>query len=241
VRWLAEARGIGGAEVCGRKRGERTASEGGPYKTSCFAMRLFIKRLMDIFVAGSALIVASPLMAAIAVTIRLCDGRPVLFRQMRPGYKGKSFTLLKFRTMRDARDAQGLLVPEAERLTAAGMLLRQLSLDELPQLWNVLQGDMSLVGPRPLLMQYMDRYSPEQLRRHDMKPGITGWAQVHGRNATSWPERFHLDLWYVNNWSLALDAWILLRTPWQLVKRDGISQQGHATMPEFLGSEGSKQ
>jgi sugar transferase EpsL len=204
-------------------------------------MRLIVKRLMDIFVAGSALLVASPLIAAIALTIRLCDGRPVLSKQKRPGYKGKTFTLLKFRTMSDTRDAQGLLLPDAERLTRTGMLLRQLSLDELPQLWNVLGGEMSLVGPRPLLMQYLDRYSLEQLRRHDVKPGITGWAQVHGRNATTWPERFHLDLWYVNNWSVALDAWILLRTLWQLVKRNGISQQGHATMPEFLGSEGSKQ
>jgi lipopolysaccharide/colanic/teichoic acid biosynthesis glycosyltransferase len=204
-------------------------------------MSRFVKRLVDILLAGSALLLASPLMALIALIIRLCEGRPVLFRQMRPGYKGKLFTLLKFRTMRDARDAQRLLLPDAERLTPIGMLVRQLSLDELPQLWNVLRGHMSLVGPRPLLMQYMKRYSPEQLRRHDMKPGITGWAQVHGRNATSWTERFDLDLWYVNNWSLALDAWILLRTPWQLVKRNGISQQGHATMPEFLGSEGSKQ
>jgi sugar transferase EpsL len=200
-------------------------------------MSRFVKRLMDIFLSGSALLLASPLMALIALTIRLCDGHPVLFRQMRPGYKGKPFTLLKFRTMRDARDARGLLLPDAERLTPLGTLLRQLSLDELPQLWNVLQGEMSLVGPRPLLMQYMDRYSPGQLRRHDTKPGITGWAQVHGRNAMTWPERFHLDLWYVNNWSIALDTWILLRTPWQLVKRGGISQQGHATMPEFMGSQ----
>jgi lipopolysaccharide/colanic/teichoic acid biosynthesis glycosyltransferase/glycosyltransferase involved in cell wall biosynthesis len=204
------------------------------------AMSRFVKRLMDISLAGSALLLASPLMALIALTIRRCEGRPVLFRQMRPGYKGKLFTLLKFRTMRDARDAQGMFLPDAERLTPIGMLLRQLSLDELPQLWNVLRGEMSLVGPRPLLMQYMDRYSAEQLRRHDVKPGITGWAQVHGRNARSWTEKFDLDLWYVNNWSLALDAWVLLRTPWQLVKRNGISQQGHVTMPEFLGSERSK-
>jgi len=203
-------------------------------------MSLSVKRLIDIFLSGSALLLASPLMAAIALTIRLCDGRPVFFRQTRPGYRGKPFALLKFRTMRDSRDAQGLLLPDAERLTALGALLRQLSLDELPQLWNVFRGDMSLVGPRPLLMQYMDRYSPEQLRRHDVKPGITGWAQVHGRNGMTWPERFHLDLWYVNHWSLAVDAWILLRTPWQIVKRNGISQQGHATMPEFMGSKCSK-
>jgi sugar transferase EpsL len=204
-------------------------------------MNVFVKRLTDIFVSGGALLITCPLMGAIALTIRLCDGHPVLFRQTRPGYKGKPFTLLKFRTMRNTRDAQGLLLPDAERLTPIGKLLRQLSLDELPQLWNVFRGDMSLVGPRPLLMQYMDCYTSEQLRRHDVRPGITGWAQVHGRNALTWPERFALDLWYVDNWSLTLDAWIILRTPWQILNRKGISQQGHVTMPEFLGSERSKQ
>jgi sugar transferase EpsL len=174
------------------------------------------------------------------LTIRLCDGGPVLFRQVRPGYKGKLFSLLKFRTMEDTRDAQGLLLPDAERLTAVGRSLRELSLDELPQLWNVLRGDMSLVGPRPLLTQYLERYSREELRRHEVKPGLTGWAQVHGRNAVTWPERFALDLWYVDHWSLALDARIIFRTPWQIVKRDGISQGGHVTMPEFLGSERSE-
>jgi lipopolysaccharide/colanic/teichoic acid biosynthesis glycosyltransferase len=204
-------------------------------------MRSFAKRLTDIFLSGIVLLILAPLLAAIALTVRLSIGRPLLFRQTRPGYKGKPFTLLKFRTMRDTRDAQGLLLPDAERLTPVGKPLRQLSLDELPQLWNVFRGDMSLVGPRPLLTQYMDRYTNEQLRRHDVKPGITGWAQVHGRNAMTWQERFALDLWYVENWSLALDAWIILRTPWQVVKRNGISQQGHVTMPEFLGSEHSKQ
>jgi lipopolysaccharide/colanic/teichoic acid biosynthesis glycosyltransferase len=203
-------------------------------------MRLFVKRLIDIFLSGCALLIMAPLSAMIALTIYVCDRCPVLFRQSRPGYKGKAFTLLKFRTMKDARNANGLLLPDAERLTAIGRLLRQLSLDELPQLWNVLRGDMSLVGPRPLLMRYMDRYSTEQLRRHDVKPGITGWAQVHGRNALTWPERFALDLWYVDNWNLTLDAWILIQTPWQIVKRTGISQSGYATMPEFLGSERSK-
>src|SRR5271165_7225768 len=203
-------------------------------------MKAAVKRGMDVVVAGVALLLASPLMAAIALTIRLCDGRPVLFRQIRPGYKGKPFALLKFRTMRDARDAQGLLLPDAERLAPVGTLLRQLSLDELPQLWNVFRGDMSLVGPRPLLMQYMDRYTFEQLRRHDVKPGMTGWAQIHGRNAMTWPERFALDLWYVDHWSLTLDFWIILRTPWKIVTRNGIAQQGHVAMPEFLGSEHSK-
>ena len=204
-------------------------------------MSLFVKRLIDIFLSGSALLITCPLMAAIALTIRGCDGRPVLFRQTRSGSKGKPFTLLKFRTMRDSWDTQGLLLPDAERLTPVGTLLRQLSLDELPQLWNVFRGDMSLVGPRPLLTQYLDRYTSEQLRRHDVKPGITGWAQIHGRNAITWRERFALDLWYVDNWSLTLDAWIILRTPWQIVKRNGISQQGHVTMPEFLGNERTKQ
>jgi len=204
-------------------------------------MRIFLKRLADIVLAGGALLLTSPLSAMIALTIRLRECRPVLFRQTRTGHRGKPFTLFKFRTMSDVRDAQGLLLPDAERLTPTGKLLRQLSLDELPQLWNVLRGDMSLVGPRPLLTQYMHRYSSEQLRRHDVKPGITGWAQVNGRNALTWPERFGFDLWYVDNWSLALDAWILLQTPWQIVKRTGISQPGHVTMPEFLGSERGKQ
>jgi sugar transferase EpsL len=203
-------------------------------------MKILVKRVIDILFASLALLIASPLMAAIALTIRLCNGGPVLFRQGRPGYKGKLFSLLKFRTMEDTRDAQGLLLPDAERLTAVGRSLRELSLDELPQLWNVLRGDMSLVGPRPLLTQYLERYSREELRRHEVKPGLTGWAQVHGRNAVTWPERFALDLWYVDHWSLALDARIIFRTPWQIVKRDGISQGGHVTMPEFLGSERSE-
>jgi sugar transferase EpsL len=200
-------------------------------------MRAFVKRLADVIVSGSILLILFPLMLLIALAICLNSGPPVLFRQMRPGYRGRPFTMLKFRTMNAARDAQGLLLPEVERLTPIGKLLRQLSLDELPQLWNVLRGDMGLVGPRPLLMQYMDRYTSEQSRRHDVKPGITGWAQVNGRNALSWPERFSLDLWYVDNCSLRLDVWILVRTLWQVLKREGISQPGHATMPEFSGSE----
>lgn len=200
-------------------------------------MRSFTKRSADVLFSGIALLVFAPFMAVVALAVKLSAGAPVLFRQTRPGYKGKPFTLYKFRTMTAARDARGLLLPDAGRLTPMGKLLRQHSLDELPQLWNVFRGDMSLVGPRPLLMQYMDRYTLAQSRRHDVKPGITGWAQINGRNTLSWPEKFALDIWYVDNWSLSLDAWILIRTLWQVVKRDGISQQGHATMPEFSGSE----
>jgi len=203
-------------------------------------MNSIAKRLVDIVISGSLLIVVSPLMLLIALAIYLNTGRPVLFRQTRPGYRGEPFTLFKFRTMRDAWDTQGLFLPDGERLTPIGKFLRQLSLDELPQLWNVIRGNMSLVGPRPLLMQYMNRYTGEQLRRHYMKPGMTGWAQIHGRNAMTWPERFALDLWYVDHWSLTLDFWIILRTPWKIVTRNGIAQQGHVAMPEFLGSEHSK-
>lgn len=195
------------------------------------------KRLTDIFLSAFALLILGPLIAAIALTIRLSIGRPILFQQRRPGYKGKPFILLKFRTMNAAQDAQGSLLPDAERLTGLGKILRQHSLDELPQLWNVFRGDMSLVGPRPLLMQYMDRYTPDQARRHDVKPGLTGWAQINGRNDLTWHEKFALDLWYVEHWSLSLDARIVFRTLWQVVKREGISQQRHATMSEFLGSE----
>jgi sugar transferase EpsL len=200
-------------------------------------MKYFAKRLTDVLLSASALLLTAPLMAAVALTIQLTAGEPVIFRQARPGYKGQPFTLLKFRTMTVGRDSQGLLLPDAERLTPIGKLLRRLSIDELPQLWNVLRGDMSLVGPRPLLMHYMDRYTPEQARRHDVKPGITGWAQLQGRNAVTWKERFDLDLWYVDNWTLALDAWIILQTPLQVVKGTGISHQGHATMPELSVNE----
>jgi lipopolysaccharide/colanic/teichoic acid biosynthesis glycosyltransferase len=200
-------------------------------------MSLFVKRAADVLVSGVGLIAAAPIMAAVALAIWICDGRPVLFRQRRPGYKGAPFVVLKFRTMREARDERGMPLADSARLTALGKVLRQLSLDELPQLWHVLRGEMSLVGPRPLLMEYMERYSAEEMRRHEVKPGITGWAQIHGRNATNWGERFALDLWYVEHWSLRLDAQILLSTPWQIVTRNGISRIGHATVPEFLGSE----
>jgi sugar transferase EpsL len=203
-------------------------------------MRLVIKSTIDLFLSASVLIAASPLMAAIAVTIRLTMGRPILFRQVRPGYKGKPFELLKFRTMNKASGAQGGLLQDAQdagRLTAIGRVLRRYSLDELPQLWNVLRGDMSLVGPRPLLMQYVNLYTPEQARRHEKKPGLTGWAQVNGRNALSWPEKFALDIWYVDHWSLWLDMRILFRTLLKCLSQRDIAHPGHATMPEFLGAQ----
>jgi sugar transferase EpsL len=198
-------------------------------------MSLLVKRVIDILLSGCGLLVLGPLMAMIALLVGACDGGPVLFRQTRPGYKGKPFTLFKFRTMKDGRYAQGRPLPDAVRITALGKWLRQLSLDEFPQFWNVLRGDMSLVGPRPLLMQYMVRYSSEELRRHDVKPGITGWAQIHGRNAMTWQERFALDLWYVENWGLALDVGILVRTMWMVLAGEGAAHGGHVSMPEFHG------
>ena len=199
--------------------------------------RLAVKRALDLGVAGVGLILLSPVIALTALFIMVTMGRPVLFRQQRPGRNKVPFTLLKFRTMRDARDEMGKLLPDAQRLTAIGRLLRAASLDELPQLWNVLRGDLSLVGPRPLLMHYLDHYTVEQMRRHDVLPGITGWAQVNGRNALSWPEKFGLDVWYVDHWTVGLDLRILCKTLWQVVVRRGISQQGHATMPEFKPSD----
>jgi len=186
--------------------------------------------------AAFALIVSAPLWLSMAVAIRCSLGSPVLFRQVRPGLGGRPFTLIKFRTMRDTRDENGVLLEDGQRLTRLGRLLRALSLDELPQLWNVLRGEMSLVGPRPLLMQYLDRYTPEQSRRHQVLPGITGWAQVKGRNAISWEEKFALDVWYVDHWSVWLDLRILLKSIARVLHRDGIAPRGHATMPEFLGT-----
>jgi len=203
-------------------------------------LALRVKRAMDVMVAALALLVWWPVMLAVGVAICVCDGAPVLFRQRRPGLGGRPFTLLKFRTMREARDAEGRLLPDRARLMALGKMLRALSLDELPQLWNVLRGDMSLVGPRPLLTQYLERYSAEEMQRHQVKPGITGWAQVNGRNATSWQERFALDVWYVKNWRLALDARILVRTLWTVLAGEGVTHGGHVSMPEFLGSERNK-
>lgn len=193
------------------------------------------KRLFDMIGAGCALLLVAPLLVVIGVLVRVMIGAPVVFRQQRPGLHGQPFTLYKFRTMTDARDANGNLLPDAERLTRIGRFLRRTSLDELPEFFNVLKGDMSLVGPRPLLMQYLDRYTPEQARRHEVKPGITGWAQINGRNALPWEEKFALDVWYVDNHSLILDVKILLMTVVKVLKREDISQEGQATMQEFIG------
>lgn len=199
---------------------------------------LAIKRALDLAVAGLGLLVLSPLIAAIAALVRLRHGRPVLFRQKRPGLHGRPFTILKFRTMRDATGPDGAPLPDADRLTALGRFLRRTSLDELPELWNVLRGDMSLVGPRPLLMEYLDRYSPEQARRHAVRPGITGWAQVNGRNAIGWDQKFAYDTWYVDHRSLRLDLRILVITVSRVLRRTGISHGDTVTMPRFLGPEG---
>lgn len=193
------------------------------------------KRLFDLALTLPGLVVLSPLLAFIALMVRAKLGSPVLFRQVRPGLGGRPFTIYKFRTMTDARGSDGKLLPDGERLTRFGRFLRSASLDELPELFNVLKGDMSLVGPRPLLMEYLDRYTPEQARRHEVKPGITGWAQVNGRNALSWEEKFKLDVWYVDNWSFRLDLKIIAMTFWKILKREGINQPGQATMEEFYG------
>jgi len=195
-----------------------------------------VKRAADFAVAIILPIVLAPVFAGIWLGIRFTMGRPVLFLQRRVGLRGRTFTLAKFRTMREAFDESGQPLPDSERLTSLGLLLRRTSLDELPQLWNVLRGDMSLVGPRPLLPRYLPRYSAEQNRRHDVRPGITGWAQVNGRNAVTWEERLRLDVWYVDHWSLGLDLRTLWLTVLTVVRREGVSADGHATMPEFRGS-----
>ncbi len=199
-------------------------------------LQRWTKSVLDRVLAGFALLLSSPVWLATAVTIRLSMGSPVFFRQVRPGLRARPFTLLKFRTMREARDTSGRLLPDAARLAGVGRWVRSLSLDELPQLWNVLRGEMSLVGPRPLLMEYLERYTPEQSRRHEVLPGITGWAQVNGRNSLGWEAKFRLDLWYVDHWSLGLDRKILWLTLLKVIRQEGISQSGHATMPEFFGS-----
>lgn len=195
-----------------------------------------LKRLFDLVSSSVALICLLPTMLAIGWLIRCRLGSPVLFRQIRPGLHGQPFEMIKFRTMRDAADECGRLLPDAERLTQLGRFLRSTSLDELPELWNVLKGEMSLVGPRPLLMEYLPLYSPEQARRHEVLPGITGWAQVNGRNALSWEEKFRLDVWYVDNRSIWLDIKILFLTAKKVFVREGISAHGEATMPRFTGS-----
>ncbi len=195
-----------------------------------------LKRLIDVVASGVSLLLLVPVLVAVALLVWRQIGKPVLFWQTRPGKDGKPFRMVKFRTMRDAWDAEGKLLPDAERMTALGRFLRAASLDELPELWNVLKGDMSLVGPRPLLMQYLPLYSAEQARRHEVRPGITGWAQVNGRNAISWEKKFELDVWYVDHQSFWLDLKILWLTLWAVGRRDGIRHEGHATMPAFMGT-----
>jgi lipopolysaccharide/colanic/teichoic acid biosynthesis glycosyltransferase len=203
--------------------------------------RLAIKRSVDVSAAASGLFVLAPVAVLGALAVRYSMGSPILFKQERPGRGGRPFMLFKFRTMLDTVDADGKPFSDEARLTKTGALLRTLSLDELPQLWNVLRGEMSLVGPRPLLMQYLSRYTPRQARRHEVLPGITGWAQVHGRNALSHEQKFELDVWYVENWSLRLDAQVLWLTLSTLLRRSGIAAPQHATMPEFMGSSGEPQ
>ena len=194
------------------------------------------KRVFDLCLALPGLVLVSPILGILALLVRLKLGAPVLFRQTRPGFMGHPFVILKFRTMKDSYDPQGRLLPDTERLTTLGKFLRSTSLDEWPELLNVLKGEMSLVGPRPLLMQYLERYSSEQFRRQHVLPGMTGWAQINGRNALTWDEKFRLDVWYVDHWSLGLDVRILVLTLWKLLKREGITQPGHATAEEFMGN-----
>lgn len=201
--------------------------------------RRWVKQAVDRSAAAVGLVAVSPVLAAVAVGVRVTMGAPVLFRQERPGLHGKTFRVWKFRSMRDAVDAEGRPLPDEARLTDFGRWLRATSLDELPQLFNVVQGDLSLVGPRPLLVRYLPRYSAHQARRHDVLPGITGWAQINGRNALTWNEKFDLDVWYVDHWSLTLDALILWKTLAKVVAREGISNAAAATMPEFMGHEGT--
>ena len=196
-----------------------------------------LKRAFDVCVAAIGLVFLAPALALLALLVARRLGRPVLFRQVRPGLHGAPFRLVKFRSMPDERDSSGELLPDERRLTSFGRWLRSTSLDELPELWNVLRGDMSLVGPRPLLMEYLDLYSPEQARRHDVRPGITGWSQVNGRNSSSWADKLAMDVWYVDNRSFWLDLRILCRTVLGVLRRQGVAAEGHATAPRFTGKE----
>lgn len=200
-------------------------------------MNLYAKRLLDLFGAATGMALTAPILLTAMLTVRVCMGRPVLFKQIRPGRHGRPFLLLKLRTMHDVIADDGQPLPDSERLSGIGRFLRSTSIDELPGLWNVLVGDMSLVGPRPLLMEYLPLYSTEQARRHEVRPGITGWAQVNGRNALSWEEKFALDIWYVDHSSFWLDLQILWLTVVKVVKREGISGAGEATMSRFEGSK----
>ena len=199
-----------------------------------------LKRLLDIVIASSALVLLSPVYAFVAYKVRKNLGSPVLFRQVRPGLNGKPFEMIKFRSMKDAVDAQGNPLPDSERLTPFGQMLRSSSLDEMPELWNVIKGEMSIVGPRPLLMEYLPLYNEQQAKRHNVRPGITGYAQVNGRNAISWEKKFELDTWYVNNQSLWLDFKIMLKTVKKVLAKDDISAEGEATMSKFTGTSEPK-
>jgi sugar transferase EpsL len=200
-----------------------------------------IKRFLDVVFSAGALIVLSPVLFLSAIAIRVCMGPPVLFRQQRAGFCGRPFVILKFRTMTDERTESGDLLPDADRLTRLGRFLRKTSIDELPQLWNVLKGDMSLVGPRPLPLEYLDLYTTEQFRRHEVPPGITGWTAIHGRCSNSWDQRFQLDLWYVDNWSLLLDAKIILMAVPAVLSCKGTHEDGEATSSPFRGSDESRE
>jgi sugar transferase EpsL len=193
------------------------------------------KRILDLILTLLGIVILSPVFLVLAILVREYFGSPIIFRQKRPGYQSKPFWLYKFRTMTNARDAADHLLPDDERLTRLGRFLRSYSLDELPELFNILRGDMSLVGPRPLLMQYLERYSPEQRRRHEALPGMTGWAQINGRNALTWEEKFKLDVWYVDHWTIWLDMRIILLTVAKVLRREGINQPGQATADEFMG------
>jgi sugar transferase EpsL len=194
------------------------------------------KRLLDLFLTIPGIVILSPLLLVIALLIILKIGSPILFRQKRPGYLGKPFWVYKFRTMTNAHDPQGSLLPDSQRITRLGHFLRSTSLDELPEMFNVMRGEMSWVGPRPLLMQYLERYSPEQARRHEVLPGITGWAQINGRNALTWEEKFNLDIWYIDHWSIWLDIKILFISILKVLRRESINQPGQATAEEFMGN-----
>ncbi len=203
-------------------------------------IQLFIKRLFDLVTTGIALILLSPVLIVLAILVRLKLGSPVLFRQQRPGLNGRAFTIFKFRTMINKQhDKSGNIIADSQRLTKFGRFLRNMSLDELPEFLNVLKGDMSLVGPRPLMMKYLDRYTPQQARRHEVKPGITGWAQINGRNNITWEEKFELDVWYVDNWSIWLDLKILFKSIIAVLKRQDINKQGQETVDEFMGTQQS--
>jgi len=197
----------------------------------------FNKRIFDFTIALIALIILSPILLLTAILVRVFIGTPILFKQQRPGYMGRPFFVYKFRSMTNRLTPNGSLLPDAERLTRFGSFLRSLSLDELPELFNILRGDMSFVGPRPLLMEYLPLYSPRQMRRHDVVPGLTGWAQVNGRNAIDWPTRFNMDIWYVDNWSFWLDIKIIFMTVWKVISREGVNQDGQSTVEYFKGEQ----